>query len=108
MMRQARALYKEPFVDLVFENRHLLFGKYNDAEGITKDKKKEKWMEIHNNLESSEIHLVPSSKTWTCLRDVVWRNLVDNLKRKMERKKRSGSGSVQLNHVEKKVLGKYT
>ena len=42
------------------------------------------------------------------LRDVVWRNLVDNLKKKIERKKHTGAGKVELNEVEKFVIGKST
>ena len=97
---------KEPFVYLLLENRELLFSNYDDSKGITKEKKRQKWIEIQEKLESLAINFIPEGKNWTYLRDVVYRNLVDNLKRKLDKKRQTGSGKVELTHIETIVLGK--
>jgi len=97
---------KAPFAHLVLENKEVLFGSFNDSKGITKESKKAKWISIKKKLEALNINLIPSDKDWTHLRDSVWRNMVDNLKKKVEKKKRTGEGKVELNAYEKLVLGK--
>ena len=96
---------KEPFIELVYANKELLFGKFN-SDTITKEKKREKWIEIKDQLVEIGINLIPSGRDWTYLRDVVWRNQTDSLKRKLDRKRKTGQGRVMLSNSEKKVLGK--
>lgn len=103
--RDTQQAKKEPLAHLINERKEVLFGKFNDSRGITKTTKKEAWIDIHEKLMSLDINLIPPNKDWSYLRDVVWRNMVDSLKKKMDRKRQSGAGRVDLAPHEKIVLG---
>ena len=95
---------KKIFVSLVDSKKEMLFERFSDSKNISKDGKKEAWIEIHMKLVSLDINLVPPEKDWTYLRDVVWRNLTAAAKKKNDMKKKTGEGKVKLTEVEQSVL----
>jgi len=52
------------------------------------------------------MRFIPEGKCWTHLRDVTWRNIVKEVKKKVEKKRHTGEGKVTLLPYEKVVIGK--
>lgn len=95
---------KLTFISLVKEKSEILFGRYDDSKNITKETKRATWIEIHQKLIALEINIVPPEKDWMYLRDVVWRNLCAAAKKKIDTKRRTGGGRVEILPVEAAVL----
>ena len=81
---------KQTFAAFVVANKDLLFGSYDDGRNIMHQRgERLKWIEVNASLESMGIKLFPEGRDWTYLRDTTWRNMVEPMKKKAERKKQT-------------------
>uniref|UniRef100_A0A914C2S9 Regulatory protein zeste n=1 Tax=Acrobeloides nanus TaxID=290746 RepID=A0A914C2S9_9BILA len=85
---------KAAFLQKVFENRDLLFGKFTHQDRkITNKNKDEKWQEIFTECLNEGYNLV-NGKTWKNLKDGTFARMKNITKEKLDKEAQSGSGSV--------------
>ena len=73
-------------VDLVHESHELLFGSFDYSNYITKEKKRERWVQIMDIMVGMDMSLVPEGKTWTYIRDT-GETLLTASKERLKRRK---------------------
>ncbi|XP_050516375.1 uncharacterized protein LOC126891236 [Diabrotica virgifera virgifera] len=85
----------------------ILFGSFSDK--LTKKDKIECWKTVHQK--STSLGLVPPNKDWTYSRDVFWQNLKKTTMKKVDNRRKTGSGGgtdskfTEMDNVVLDILG---
>ncbi|XP_050513065.1 uncharacterized protein LOC126888722 [Diabrotica virgifera virgifera] len=89
------------------DKKAILFGSFSDK--LTKKDKIECWKTVHQK--STSLGLVPPNKDWTYSRDVFWQNLKKTTMKKVDNRRKTGSGGgtdskfTEMDNVVLDILG---
>uniref|UniRef100_A0A6P7FFP7 Regulatory protein zeste n=1 Tax=Diabrotica virgifera virgifera TaxID=50390 RepID=A0A6P7FFP7_DIAVI len=89
------------------DKKVILFGSFSDK--LTKKDKIECWKTVHQK--STSLGLVPPNKDWTYSRDVFWQNLKKTTMKKVDNRRKTGSGGgtdskfTEMDNVVLDILG---